>query len=149
MLPRLALTAMVIVMHIGCAPTVPTGTLSGKVTFKGTIVPEGCLISFVADSGYAALGTVDAKGEYKLVMAGKQNIPAAKYRIAVTVPGINGPEMTDDDERKFMAGDPATVAKFTQKQQKITIPERYSDTSRSGLGFEIKPGTNTYDIELK
>ncbi|MEQ1829746.1 MAG: hypothetical protein ABL921_27535 [Pirellula sp.] len=144
-----ALCCMGWVAFCGCIPSQPTGTVSGKATYKGAPVPEGCLISFVSDSGFAALGTADASGNYKLVMAGKANVPVAKYHVTVTVPGVQGPVMDDEDERKFMAGDPATVAKFSQKQQKPTIPEKYSDANKSGLSFEIKAGANTYDIVLQ
>jgi hypothetical protein len=138
-----------VVVVSGCTGSESMGSVTGKVIYKGDKVPKGCLVSFVSDKGHAALGIVDGNGEYKLIMAGKPTVPAALYSVSVTVPGIQGPEMTDDDERKFMAGDPETVAKFAQKKQKPSIPDKYSDASQSGLSFEVKPGTNTYNIQLE
>ncbi|HUP79784.1 MAG TPA: hypothetical protein VM260_14625, partial [Pirellula sp.] len=66
----------------GCTDDpVPTGTVSGKATYSGKPVPQGCSISFVSNSGFAAVGVIDAKGEYKLKMDGKESIPAATYNI--------------------------------------------------------------------
>ena len=147
LLTQVLLCAIALVCS-GCSPSIPTGTVAGRVVYRGAPVPEGCLVAFVSDAGFAALGTVDAVGNYKLMMAGKPNIPAAKYRVTVTVPGVTGPIMTPEDEQKFMAGDPATVAKFKPKKNKPPLPEKYSDIARSGLSFEIKRGSNTFNIEL-
>lgn len=127
----------------------PTGTVSGKVTYQGKPVPAGCLVTFVSEKGVAALGTVDASGRYQLKFAGKPDVPALHYNISVTFPGVTGPEMTDEDERKYMAGDPATIAKFSKKAQSAPIPKKYSDEFNSGLLFEIKAGPNTFDIDLQ
>jgi len=127
----------------------PTGTLSGKVTYKGAAVPAGCLVTFISDQGVAALGTVDASGRYQLMFSGKPNVPALNYNIAVTFPGVIGPEMTDEDERKYMAGDPATIAKFSRKPPTAPIPKKYADEFQSGLSFQIKAGANTHDIDLQ
>lgn len=137
-------------MAMGCfGKAIPTGTVSGTVTYNGKSVPEGCLVTFISDRGFAALGTVDASGRYQLKMAGKGDVPAEKYNVSVTFPGIVGPEMTVEEEQKWMAGDPATLAKFSQKQKKSPIPEKYEDSIKSGLTFEIKEGPNTYDIVLQ
>ena len=146
----IALASLALSTISGCTDdAVPTGTVSGKATYSGKPVPQGCSISFVSNSGFVAVGVVDAKGEYKLKMDGKEAIPAATYNISVTVPGYQGPEMTDEDERKFMNGDPSTVAKFSQKKQQPQIPEKYADSIKSGLVFEVKTGSNTFDIDLK
>lgn len=117
--------------------------------YKGKVVPKGCLVTFISDAGFAALGTVDDKGENKLMIAASPEVPVAKYNVSVTYPGgYSGPEMTDEDEQKYNAGDPATVAKFSVRARS-PIPEKYSDSIKSGLVFEIKQGANTYDIDLK
>ena len=146
--PRVA-AATLSLLVLGCSGTaVPTGTVSGKVIYQGKPAPEGCLVTFITDRGYAALGTVDANGQYKLMMAGSPDIPAEKYNVSVTYPGVPGPEMSEEDERKWMAGDPAMLEKFKSKK-KVSIPEKYADSIKSGLTFDIKKGPNTYDIEMK
>src|SRR5262245_23849128 len=86
----------------GCGKSQPTGTVSGKVTHKGKPVPTGCLVTFVSERGVVALGTVGASGRYQLMIAGKPDVPALEYNISVTCPGVVGPVMTDEDERKYM-----------------------------------------------
>jgi len=127
----------------------PTGTVSGKVTHQGKPVPAGCLVTFVSDRGVAALGTVDASGRYQLMFAGKPDVPALEYNISVTFPGVVGTEMTDEDERKFMAGDAGTIAKFARKERIAPIPTKYADEFKSGLSFQIKEGANSFDIDLQ
>lgn len=83
------------------------------------------------------------------MFAGKPDVPALQYNISVTFPGVVGPEMTDEDERKFMAGDPATITKFSHKAQSAPIPKKYADEFQSGLSFQIKAGANTFDIDLQ
>jgi hypothetical protein len=95
------------------------------------------------------MGTANANGEYQLMMAGKPLVPAAKYQVSVLIPGVQGPVMTDEDERKFMAGDPETVAKFSQKKSKPSLPEKFGDFSTSGLEFDVKQGKNSIDMDLK
>lgn len=126
----------------------PTGTVTGKVTYKGNPVPAGCLVTFVSEKGIAALGTVGASGRYQLMFAGKPDVPALQYNISVTYPGVTGPEMTDEDERKYMAGNTETIAKFARKAQSAPIPKKYADEFNSGLSFQIKEGANSFDIDL-
>ncbi len=133
----------------GCTGGVPKGTVTGSVTHQGKPVPEGCLVTFISDVGFAALGTVDKQGNYKLVMAGDEKIPAAKYNVSVTFPGIQGPEMSEEEERKFMGGDPEMQKKFGNlKQPKSPFPDKFSDPILSGLTFEIQTGVNKYDIKM-
>jgi hypothetical protein len=142
--------ALVMFAAAGClGKAQPTGTVSGKVTHKGNPVPAGCLVTFVSDRGVAALGTVDASGRYQLMFAGKPAVPALQYNVSVTYPGVVGPEMTDEDERKYMAGDPETIAKFTRKEPIAPIPKKYADEFQSGLSFQIKEGANSFDIDLQ
>lgn len=144
------LAALGMFLLAGClGKSRPTGTVSGKVSYKGKAVAAGCLVTFVSEQGFAALGTVDAAGTYQLRLAGKPEIPALKYNVSVTSPGVSGPEMSDEDERKLMAGDPETIAKFSGRPQAAALPRKYADEFNSGLSYEIKEGANTFDIELK
>ena len=146
---RALFVALAMFAAAGClGKSQPTGTVSGKVTYKGNPVPAGCLVTFVSERGVAALGTVDASGRYQLMIAGKPDVPALEYNISVTFTGVAGPEMTDEDERKFMAGNPETIAKFSSQSQRAPIPKKYADEFSSGLSFQIKEGANSFDIDL-
>ncbi len=150
LLLRAVFVALALLAVAGCLRRAqPTGTVSGKITYKGKPVPAGCLVTFVSDRGVVALGTVDASGSYKLMTAGKPDIPALEYNISVTFPGVVGPEMTDEDERKYMAGDPETLAKFSRKEHMAPIPTKYADEFKSGLSYQITKGANSFDIDLQ
>lgn len=134
---------------VGCLGGKPTGTVTGKVSYQGKPVPAGCLVTFISNEGFAALGTVDDQGGYQLVMAGEKNVPVASYNVSVTFPGLQGPTMTEEEERLFMAGDPEMLKKFKPQIRKAPFPDKYSDPILSGLLFEIKQGENTFDIVLQ
>lgn len=133
----------------GCLGGKPTGTVSGKVSYQDKPVPAGCLVTFISNEGFAALGTVDDQGSYQLVMAGNPQVPVASYNVSVTFPGEQGPTMTEDEERLYMAGDPEMVKKFKPQFRKAPFPDKYSDPILSGLTYDIKAGENTFDIVLK
>ena len=72
----------------GCTgDSVPTGTVSGKATYSGKPVPQGCSISFVSNSGFVAVGVVDTKGEYKLKMDGKDAATVNGAHLKITTTG--------------------------------------------------------------
>jgi hypothetical protein len=146
----LLLLASSVSLLSGCSNSKPTGTVVGKVTYNGQPVPEGTLVTFLSNAGYAALGTVDAAGDYKLIMAGSPDVPVASYLVSVAYIGYDGPAMTDEEERLFNSGDPATLAKFSKgTTKKAPFSEKYGDPILSGLTFDIQVGPNTYDIDLK
>ena len=134
---------------VGCLGGSPTGTVAGKVSYQGKPVPAGCLVTFISNEGFAALGTVDDQGSYRLVMAGEQQVPVANYNVSVTFPGLQGPTMTEDEERLYMAGDPEMLKKFKPQMRKAPFPDKYSDPILRGLSFAIKEGVNTFDIQLQ
>ena len=122
---RTLFVALAVFAATGCLQkTQPTGTVSGKVTHKGKPVAAGCLVTFVSERGVVALGTVDAGGKYRLMMAGKPDIPALEYNISVTHPGSVGPEMTDEDERKFMLEMCLVVAMVLQRFDVEILPDQ-------------------------
>jgi len=133
----------------GCLGGKPTGTVTGKVSFQGKSVPAGCLVTFISNEGFAALGTVDGDGGYQLVMAGDPRVPVASYNVSVTFPGLQGPPMTEDEERLYIARDPEMLKKFKTQIRKAPFPDKYSDPILSGLTFEVKKGANIYDIQLQ
>src|SRR3989442_1523307 len=65
------------------------GEVTGKVTFEGKPIPEGCKVLFQSNSGkntYTAFGVVNAAGEYVLNYNGTPNLPALTYQVQLFPP---------------------------------------------------------------
>lgn len=98
--------------------------VTGKVTYKGKPIPEGTIM-FVPQSGFAAAGTINADGTYRLI-SGKPGDGAVigRHKIAVIPP-------------------------FQPQAGYPSFPKKYQDAETSGLVAEVgKDGPNTFDFEL-
>ncbi len=149
-LARVGCCLSLAVLLSGCGggsnlPEGETGTVSGKVTFQGqTSVPEGSVVLFMRDKdGLMATGKVGSDGAYSLTMREGSTVVTGKYRISVTPP--NPTESMDQDEimKRQMEGtlpDPAAVKE---------VPEKYRSPESSPLNFEVKSGSNTFDIDMQ
>jgi hypothetical protein len=126
---------------IGCAKSVPSGTVTGTVTLEGKPVPEGCTVTFLSDK-YTAVGKVGAGGAYTLLDAGKPKIPAATYKVGVMP---SDQRMSDAEYEKMMAAGSAG----NMPPPPAVIPDKFQNPATSGLSFTVKEGPNTIDIELK
>lgn len=119
----------------GCGKSVETGTLSGKVTFKGKPLEFGSVMVQPQQGGPVARGTIGPDGTYSMTIDGKPGAPIGVNNVRVTCfagqrPGANS------------GGGEASVGDSL-------IPERYTRFSSSGLEVEVKPGENSpYDIPL-
>lgn len=119
----------------GCGKSVETGTLSGKVTFKGKPLEFGSVMMQPKAGGPVARGTIGPDGTYSMTIDGEPGAPIGVNNVRVTCytgqrPGANS------------GGGEASVGDSL-------IPERYTRFSSSGLEVEVKPGENaTYDIPL-
>lgn len=91
-----------------------TGTVSGKVVFKGQplTAAEVTVVTLDLPQPRVFTAVIQADGSYSF----KDPLPPGRYVVIVTAKAI---------------------------------PEKYSTTTTSGLVLEVKPGTQTQDIELK
>jgi hypothetical protein len=108
----------------GCTRQFPMAEVSGKVTYKGKPLPEGTIM-FVPQSGFAAAGTINPDGTFRLI-SGKPGDGAVigRHKVAVIPP--------------YQPQTP-NYPKF---------PLKYQDAETSGLVAEVKEGTNTFEFEL-
>lgn len=123
-------------------PEGPTGTLHGKVTYKGSAPPAGSAISFIHDkTGFVAVGSIQGDGSYTAQMKGQPELPVGAYQISVT--GPPAPEMTPEQMAAMYEGksDPSATAANS-------LPAKYADIATSGLTYEVKEGDNTHDVQL-
>ena len=130
---------------IGCGGNgsgVKTGTVQGKVQFKGMPLTKGTVFFFAAKGGDAASGTIQADGTYTLRYEKGLSVPVGDYTVSVILDDAGGPIM-----------DPMQLNEKIEKEglpkPSEGIPVKYTDPKTSGLISVIKEGANTADFELK
>ncbi len=123
----------------------PTGTVIGKVTYKGKAVPAGTTVTFVnQDNGMAAVGQVAGDGTYTLLMRGERKVMTGPYRIALGPAQVSvDPNSNPEAYKAIMEG----TAKMPETT--TSFPEKYKAAETSGLTYVVQPGPNIHDIELK
>jgi hypothetical protein len=113
-----------IVSLLGCggSDAPPLGRVSGRVTVNGQPV-EGITVMFQPDNGRPSLGTTNADGYYEL-----------RYTA-----DLRGAVVGNHTVRVFWSEDFAAG--------KTPIPPQYD--AQSQLKFEVKRGSNKFDIDIK
>jgi hypothetical protein len=144
----------------GCGGAAGEGKITGKVTFKAQPLKEG-VVRFYAENGAKMyLGGIRADGTYEI-----DHVPAGPVKIAIDVPQPvvqqkKGYRTMPDDPRagQIPKGLPPEATRLQQnmpgKAKKTTgkapaIPDQYRDPEKSNLTYEVKPGPQTKDIDLK
>jgi len=129
-------------MVVGCRK----GTLTGNVSYKGKPVTSGTVTAYDED-GTAHQGTISEEGNYSI-----DGIPKGTIRLTVTSPDPNAgqaiPKDADKERVAKMREHKANQDQGTPVKGWRKLPAKYSELSTSDLTFEVKGGTNTYDIPL-
>ncbi|MCA1685427.1 MAG: hypothetical protein LC745_05475 [Planctomycetia bacterium] len=134
------------VLLAGCGgdPNKPAlGRVSGTVTYQGKPLTTG-VVTFVPSSGpgaatgQAASGEINGSGGYSLSTF-EPGDGAVLGVHTVTVQAREG---------EIITGQGMPAPGQVVKVPKSLIPERYAKGDTSKLQFEVKPGSNTYNIEL-
>jgi hypothetical protein len=149
----LSTTAVVLLALVGCSSELPTGDVSGTVSFKGQPIPLG-RITFLADDGREAFGGI-TDGQYSV-----PNAPTGPVRIGISsivtlaTPIASAQPGRSQAARRSMRG-LAPVGKDSDPSGKtaskpgLKIPDKYGSPKNSGLTFQVEKGTQTHDIDLK
>jgi hypothetical protein len=127
------LCVMAVVLAAGCSRSSQESQVSGNVSLDGQQIGPGIIVFAPVDHGTPAIGPIDGDGSYSMSTSHEVGLSAGKYKV-----GISIREMPTNVKR----GDRLPPGK-------LLIPERYEDSATSGLEFDVAPGTNTIDIELK
>jgi len=127
------LGGVVFVALIGCGPG--RGDLSGKVSFEGKPLKIGS-VNVLGQDGLPKGAQISPDGTYKVadIQAGTVKIQVTSLDPASTQPAVRIP------------GSGTTKA---DSSGWFPIPDHFGDFEKSKLTFELKPGPNTLDIELK
>jgi hypothetical protein len=125
----------------GCGPR--TGTVSGKVTLDGRPLTEGDhTVTFLGEDGSVTSCAVEPDGGYVL-----RGVPSGRVRITVhSFPSARQLWIAPAEGGGMKAvGGAAAPAKTGQAGG---APERYKDPEQSPLRYDVRPGSQTFDIEL-
>jgi hypothetical protein len=110
--------------------------VSGRVTLDGKPIGPGTVVFAPFDaSSSPAIGAIQPDGEYFLKTSRTLGLAAGKYRGAVSVY-----EQPADAQRGV---------RQPIESSKLATPQKYLDAATSGLEFDVQPGSNVIDIELK
>jgi len=142
------LVGLVLAFLHGCGEDDGVGTrypVRGTVTYKGQPVPNGT-VSFMTEAkdGRSGGGGINPDGTYEAstVSPGDGLLPG-RYKVSVT-----SVEVDMESVVKKPTGTIYRTDMTRKAPKKKNIPDRYSNPVRSGLTFEVKPESNTYDIPL-
>jgi hypothetical protein len=109
--------------------------VAGRVMFQGKPVSSGMIRFSSTQAPIDMLAILGSNGNYEVTRGHGSGLPEGTYRVAIMPPTANRP-IGD-----FGPKNPAT--------QSADIPEKYRSPSTSGLTFEVKPGNNTFDVDMQ
>jgi hypothetical protein len=153
-------------LAIGCGGEagVDVHPVTGKVT-KGGQPLAGVLVTFtpVASNdpkapGVSSSGLTNASGEFVLItQSGKAGAVAGKHKVQLTVPekadGTGGDWADPSYRDKMMKQRDTSVAGGSQgapaaAETSDLVPSEYADGEKTPLTYEVKPGSNSFEIPL-
>lgn len=122
---------------LGCGSK--KATVSGTISYKGEKLGNGS-VKFIGADKQAVVGSIRPDGTYSAsavplgpVKIAVETTPTRKATSGPTI-GVKSPDM--GAEFKGEAG------------KYVRIPDKYKDAEKSGLTYEVKPGSQTHDIDL-
>jgi hypothetical protein len=164
----LLLSPLVLALAIGCGssvnPNAPS-TVSGKITYKGTALPDGNVIYIPDAGGGACNGRIEADGKYSVI-----GLQAAAYTVVIdtgtdkpATPAASAPnmqpqgrkekvdesKMTEDQKKMYEMANKGIIGKVEGDKMKYTkIPDKYKDQKTSPLKITLTKGSNSKDWDL-
>jgi hypothetical protein len=122
---------------LGCGKKV--GTVSGTVTYLNKPVTSGEVVFLSEDAKTGAHAHVQPDGSYKAT-----DVPIGTMKVGLVNPPLRVPE---HDPK--VADSPEIKEAVKRAALYVPTPPGYRDPNQSGLTTEVKPGDNTYNLELK
>jgi hypothetical protein len=123
----------VLIVFAGCNRSSQESQVSGRVTLDGKPIGPGTIAFGSVGTGKPATGSIDESGNYDMRTGREAGLGAGRYKVAVSIREV---------PQNMKRGDRPPPGK-------LLIPERYEESSTSGLEYNVEPGRNTINIELK
>jgi hypothetical protein len=118
----------------GCNAAKNIHPVVGRVSYQSKPVAEGMVRFSNPQAGIDVLAKLQPDGAYSVRMANGNGLPEGTYAVAVVPPHVDSPvgAMTP-----------------TPQPQCPDIPQKYQGPSTSGLTLTVKPGDNSFDIDMQ
>jgi len=150
-----------VLMILGCGgdPGAVLYPVKGKLT-KGGQPLGGVVVNFIpSESGLSSTGLTNASGEFVLTaQTGKAGAVSGKHKVQLSMPPATDSSTTSDEARreKMMkersaslqggaSGAPGAAAGSNKSE---LFPSEYQDAATTPLQYEVKPGSNDFDIVI-
>lgn len=130
-----AVSLAALILFAGCSEE---SSVSGKVTFDGTLLKTGTVMFHPTGSGPVGTGSIGDDGRYTVALGSSKTLPPGEYIVTVV-----STEPTDKE-----AYDPKGRPLPPKAPKRIT-PGRYANKDSSDLRATIKSGNNVVNLELK
>jgi hypothetical protein len=129
---------------VGSAPAADrkdeTGTITGKVTFRGKPLPGGT-IAFHPSRGKPLVGKIRPDGTYTV-----KDVPVGKVRVTVETESVR-PKPKVPSSIPPGSGEP--IPKRGKEPKYARIPDKYAKPETSGLTCDVRGGNQTLDLALE
>jgi hypothetical protein len=117
----------------GCSRSGLESSVAGSVTLDGkSLGLGGVVFAPISGGGNPSVGTIGRDGRYALKTANTPGLNPGKYRVSVNALDTPNP--------------PPGVRDSTPPKQ--LVPEKYTSIDTSGLEYDVRPGSNTINIDL-
>lgn len=131
-------------LGVGCSTKrreVKHADVTGKVLFRGKPLPGGQVVFVTVKGGFNSSAVIDEKGNYQI------SAPVGEVTIAVDN-GMLEPQRGPSVQGFHPKSPDAEETEKPIKGRWVNIPHSYADPSTSDLKYTVKPGPQTYNIEL-
>ena len=132
---------------VGCGESgPPLGQVSGTVTMDGQPLANA-LVTFTPEAGgRGSTGKTDASGKYELAFVDSKGALIGAHKVSVTTikEAAAAVEMSSDSPEYANQG---SSADYDSAKTEEPIPAKYN--TKTELTFDVKAGSNTYDIPLE
>jgi hypothetical protein len=143
--------ACLLVVITGCNKSrrsVEHAEVTGQVIYKKNPVPGGEVTFVAVDGGWVSKGIIDKDGNYKI------SAPVGEVKITVEnqmLTKMGTGKGTAHETGMKGAGKPRPDAPDTRviEGKWIQLPAKYYKADTSDLTYTVKPGPQTFTIELK
>jgi hypothetical protein len=116
-------------------------TLEGAITLNGKPIPLALII--VRSENATSDFVVREEGKYKV-----PSVPLGLVKIGIDTEAMRGEVISRSMANAYKGPDGKIKEEQAKKLKFIPVPIKYADPDTSGLVFEIKKGSNTFDIIL-
>jgi glycine/D-amino acid oxidase-like deaminating enzyme len=109
--------------------------IAGRVTLQGKPISTGMIRFSSTQAPIDMLANLGPDGTYEITRGQGPGLPEGTYRVAI-MPSMGNRPIGDFTQNKAATPNP-------------DIPNKYRDLSTSGLTFVVKPGSNTFDVDMR